>query len=99
MLSSILGVLDRNRTFLNLEPFGEPQLGSRGLYGALGGTAIPDAQLAMLWVLNLSDGSRTPARHRRTGWDDVRLDRGDGPGARGARPVGRRDLVPLISSR
>jgi aminopeptidase-like protein len=59
LLSSILGVLDRNGTFINLEPFGEPQLGSRGLYGALGGTTIPDAQLAMLWVLNLSDGSHT----------------------------------------
>jgi aminopeptidase-like protein len=59
LLSSILGVLDRNGTYLSLEPFGEPQLGSRGLYGALGGTAIPDAQLAMLWVLNLSDGSHT----------------------------------------
>jgi aminopeptidase-like protein len=59
VVSSILGLLDHNRTYRNLEPFGEPQLGSRGLYGALGGTAIPDAQLAMLWVLNLSDGSHT----------------------------------------
>jgi aminopeptidase-like protein len=59
VLSALLGVVDANRTLVNLHPFGEPQLGSRGLYGALGGTTIPDAQLAMLWVLNLSDGSRT----------------------------------------
>ena len=37
-------------------PYGEPQLGKRGLYRAMGGTDIPDLQLAMLWVLNLSDG-------------------------------------------
>lgn len=57
VLNEILGVVDRNRVFMNTEPFGEPQLGSRGLYYALGGTTIPDAQLAMLWVLNQSDGS------------------------------------------
>lgn len=59
LLAKILGVLDRNRTFVNLEPYGEPQLGSRGLYAALGGTTIADAQLAMLWVLNLSDGEHS----------------------------------------
>ena len=29
------------------------------MYGALGGTTIADAQLAMLWVLNLSDGEHS----------------------------------------
>lgn len=57
VLDEILGVVDRNRVLVNLEPFGEPQLGNRGLYRALGGTAIADAQLAMLWVLNQSDGT------------------------------------------
>jgi aminopeptidase-like protein len=59
LLTSVLGVVDGNRTMLNLEPYAEPQLGSRGLYGALGGTTIADAQLAMLWVLNLSDGEHS----------------------------------------
>jgi aminopeptidase-like protein len=59
LLTRIIDVLDRNRTFRNLVPHGEPQLGSRGLYRALGGTDIPDAQLAMLWVLNQSDGTST----------------------------------------
>lgn len=59
VLSGILGVLDRDRTLVNTSPFGEPQLGSRGLYAALGGTDLPDAQLAMLWVLNQSDGQRS----------------------------------------
>nr|WP_165845465.1 DUF4910 domain-containing protein [Streptacidiphilus pinicola] len=53
-------VLDRNRRYLNLSPYGEPQLGRRGLYGSLGGRSdAKDAQLAMLWVLNLSDGEHS----------------------------------------
>lgn len=31
-------------------------MGKRGLYEAIGGKNIADLQLAMLWVLNLSDG-------------------------------------------
>ena len=57
-LSSILGIVDRNRVRRNTEPYGEPQLGRRGLYDTLGGLDVPDVQLAMLWVLNQSDGSR-----------------------------------------
>jgi aminopeptidase-like protein len=59
VVAEILDVLDRDRTMSNLAPYGEPQLGGRGLYGALGGTTIPDAQLAMLWVLNQSDGEHS----------------------------------------
>ena len=56
LLEQVVGVVDRNRTMRNLEPYGEPQLGRRGLYRALGGSDIPDLQMAMLWVLNLGDG-------------------------------------------
>jgi len=52
----IVDVLEGNRRYRNLAPEGEPQLGKRGLYRATGGTAIPDLNLAMLWVLTLSDG-------------------------------------------
>jgi aminopeptidase-like protein len=52
----IVDVLEGNRRYHNLAPFGEPQLGSRGLYRTVGGSSIPNLQLAMLWVLNLSDG-------------------------------------------
>jgi aminopeptidase-like protein len=53
-------VLDRNRTYVNLSPYGEPQLGKRGLYDSLGGRSdTKQAQLAMLWVLNLSDGEHS----------------------------------------
>lgn len=50
-------VLDRDRRYVNLSPYGEPQLGRRGLYDSLGGRSdAKQAQLAMLWVLSLSDG-------------------------------------------
>ncbi len=49
----------RRPVLVNQSPYGEPQLGRRGLYGALGGSNIPDGQLAMLWVLNLSDGEHS----------------------------------------
>ncbi|MFJ7249373.1 DUF4910 domain-containing protein [Kitasatospora sp. NPDC098652] len=53
-------VLDRNRRYLNLSPYGEPQLGRRGLYDSLGGRSdAKQAQLAMLWVLSLSDGEQS----------------------------------------
>lgn len=38
----------------------EPQLGKRGLYSLQGGTNnTKDFQMAMLWVLNLSDGEHS----------------------------------------
>ncbi|MFF4624932.1 DUF4910 domain-containing protein [Nonomuraea jabiensis] len=50
-------VLEANRRYQNLSPYGEPQLGARGLYGSLGGRSdTKQAQMAMLWVLSLSDG-------------------------------------------
>jgi aminopeptidase-like protein len=53
----VLGVLEGNRRYENLSPKGEPQLGRRGLYGAIGGRSdAEERQMAMLWVLNLSDG-------------------------------------------
>jgi aminopeptidase-like protein len=56
---SVFDVLEHDRAYVNLNPKCEPQLGRRGLYGALGGTGIKQAELAMLWVLNLSDGKHT----------------------------------------
>ena len=57
---------DATARYVNLSPYGEPQLGRRGLYRSAGGAvATPDDERALLWVLNLSDGSAEPARHRR----------------------------------
>jgi aminopeptidase-like protein len=54
---SAFAVLEENRRYLNTSPFGEPQLGKRGLYRLMGGsTAEHVDELALLWVLNLSDG-------------------------------------------
>lgn len=46
--------------YLNLFPKGEPQLGKKGLYDNLGGKNDSKAlQMALLWVLNFSDGQHT----------------------------------------
>ena len=56
----VFEVLEGNRTYRNLLPKCEPQLGRRGLYGSVGGRSHAVArQMAMLWVLNLSDGEHT----------------------------------------
>lgn len=52
----VVGVLEGNGRYLNTNPKGEPQLGRRGLYPTEGGAGARDEQLALLWVLNLSDG-------------------------------------------
>jgi aminopeptidase-like protein len=52
-----VGILEQNETYLNLNPHCEPQLGRRGLYRAIGGQAGEKSmEMALLWVLNLSDG-------------------------------------------
>lgn len=54
---AVLTLLERNKTFLNQNPKCEPQLGKRGLYRAIGGQSEgAKKEMAMLWVLNLSDG-------------------------------------------
>ena len=72
----VMDVLEANETFVNQQPFGEPQLGKRGLYTAIGGDSrSAERQLAMLWLLNLSDGSHSLLDiARRTGiaFDEVR---------------------------
>jgi aminopeptidase-like protein len=56
----VLRLLERNRVYRNLNPHCEPQLGRRGLYGAVGGRSdTQQRQMAMLWVLNLSDGEHS----------------------------------------
>ena len=57
---AILDVLEDDRTYVNQNPKCEPQLGKRGLYRAIGGLAhSPASEMAMLWVLNLSDGQHS----------------------------------------
>jgi aminopeptidase-like protein len=57
---AVLDVLENNKRYLNQNPKCEPQLGRRGLYSVMGGqTERRERELAMLWVLNLSDGQHT----------------------------------------
>ena len=56
----VVEVLEADGTYVNLRPNGEPQLGKRGLYGTVGGRAqLPGFEMALLWVLNLSDGDHS----------------------------------------
>lgn len=60
LVQELLAVLDANRRYRNRSPYGEPQLGRRGLYQNVGGgTDGAVWQLALLWVLNLSDGQHS----------------------------------------
>lgn len=57
---AIVEILEKDRAFINQNPYCEPQLGKRGLYRGMGGSAeLPGFEMAMLWVLNLSDGDHT----------------------------------------
>jgi aminopeptidase-like protein len=50
----IIDTVETNDMYRNLSPYGEPQLGRRGLY-----QSVPDGtnpETAFLWVLNLADG-------------------------------------------
>lgn len=59
-ISSIFDILESNKTYTNRNPKCEPQLGRRGLYGRWGGRVDrASGELAMLWVLNLSDGTHS----------------------------------------
>jgi aminopeptidase-like protein len=60
MYLRVCEVLEANRIYRNLNPKCEPQLGRRGLYSSIGGRQDTKAlELAMLWVLNQSDGEHS----------------------------------------
>ncbi|MBW1745731.1 MAG: DUF4910 domain-containing protein, partial [Deltaproteobacteria bacterium] len=57
---SVVSVLESNNKYVNQNPKCEPQLGKRELYDKTGGRSDSKTkQLALLWVLNLSDGNHT----------------------------------------
>ena len=55
----VFDVLETNAAYVNLSPKGEPQLGRRGLYRAIGAGGANVDELSLLWMLNLSDGEHT----------------------------------------
>lgn len=59
-LKTVITIIEKNQTYINLNPKCEPQLGKRGLYEKIGGTnESKKTQLASLWVLNMSDGENS----------------------------------------
>jgi aminopeptidase-like protein len=71
-----ISLLEGNATYLNTNPKCEPQLGRRGLYRKMGGHQdLGQAEYAMLWLLNLSDGTHSLldiADHSNLGFDLIR---------------------------
>lgn len=55
----MVDILERDARHTNLSPYGEPQLGKRGLYPTTGGKSASDAVMAMLWMLGYSDGEHS----------------------------------------
>jgi len=51
----LIDLVETNVRYRNLSPYGEPQLGRRGLYQSVPDGTNPEA--AYLWLLSLSDGS------------------------------------------
>jgi aminopeptidase-like protein len=57
IITETLQVMEYDAVYRNTLPKCEPQLGRRGLYGMVGGDKdAAAANMAMLWILNLSDG-------------------------------------------
>ena len=57
LIAGMLDVVDADVVWQNTMPYGEPQLGRRGLYDDADGRPLPEAvRMAILWVLNLADG-------------------------------------------
>jgi aminopeptidase-like protein len=55
-----LAVLEGDGVYLNQNPKCEPRLGKRGIYeGLKGKPALSEAELSLLWILNISDGGHS----------------------------------------
>lgn len=60
LVAETIDVVENDLMYRNTMPKCEPQLGRRGLYGAVGGDKdAVAANMAMLWILNLSDGTHS----------------------------------------
>jgi aminopeptidase-like protein len=60
LIVQTIDVLENDAVYCNTMPKCEPQLGKRGLYGAVGGEKNAATEnMTMLWILNLSDGTHS----------------------------------------
>jgi aminopeptidase-like protein len=57
----IIEAVESDQRWINTSPKGEPQLGRRGLYRQSGGyyDCVPERHMALLWLLQLSDGEHS----------------------------------------
>jgi len=71
LLGQLVGRIEASEKYINLKPECEPQLGRRGLFKAIGGQSeAKDFQMALLWILSLSDGKHSlDDIAERTGFD------------------------------
>jgi aminopeptidase-like protein len=56
---AIVDVLEHDTRLVNLNPKCEPQLGRRGIFRALADRKGEGLEMALLWVLNFSDGTHS----------------------------------------
>ena len=82
----VIDLIESNDTYRNLSPYGEPQLGRRGLYRGIGGGS--SEEMALLWVLSLSDGTHDLLEIAERSGVDFDDSRTGGRPSGGARPVG-----------
>jgi aminopeptidase-like protein len=60
LIVAAVTAFDGEARYLSTSPLGEPQLGRRGLYGAVGGAITTKSdEMAVLWLLAYSDGDRS----------------------------------------
>jgi aminopeptidase-like protein len=59
MIVRTIGLIENDAVYRNMVANCEPQLGKRGLYRRTGGKDIATENMAMLWVLNFSDGGHS----------------------------------------
>ncbi len=60
LLTKIVHIIENNSKWINTNPKCEPQLGKRGLYNSPGGQSHQNEyHMALLWILNLSDGNHS----------------------------------------
>ncbi|MCK9900330.1 peptidase M28 [Parafrankia colletiae] len=60
ILRRTIEICEADQVWRNTSPYGEPQLGRRGLYRSIGATMNrASIEMGLLWVLNLADGTNS----------------------------------------
>lgn len=59
LIATVLEVIENDATYRNMMPKCEPQLGRRGLYDSSETAEAKSNNLALLWMLNMSDGEHS----------------------------------------